>query len=125
MPPTLCPRFRSQSDPHRALAVRTCPCAYACWCDVRRYAWSPIFFFLVILTGSVLVFLGLSAASVRNVLHIAIAKPFFLGDIIHIHTANAPGGIGESITGFVENFTFAHIVIRSFDVRAAVSWSPL
>ena len=28
-----------------------------------------------------------------------------------------PGGIGISVTGFVENITFSHVVIRSFDLK--------
>ena len=36
---------------------------------------------------------------------------------MHIHPENTPGGLGESITGFVENFTFSHVVIRAFDCK--------
>ena len=81
------------------------------------FRWAEILFLLVLVASGSLVTIGLSGASVSNVLHLAISKPFFLGDIVHVHSAIQPGGIGQSITGFVENITFSHVVIRAFDVK--------
>jgi len=56
------------------------------------------------LGGSVIAFFTLG---MKNLLSIVVSKPFYLGDIIEV----------GAILGFVENFTWSHIVIRDFGCK--------
>merc|ERR1712060_608251 len=54
----------------------------------------------------------------QNLLQIVLARPFYLGDIIAVRDPGArPGGPPMCLTGFVENFTWSHIVIRDFECK--------
>jgi len=59
----------------------------------------------------------MTAPAFQNLARIAISKPFYLGDIVNLHKADEKGGIGGNVTGFIENFTFSYIVVRSFDLK--------
>jgi len=85
--------------------------------DDPGFDWQEILFFIVFACGSLLLYIGCTADACRNLFNIALAKPFYLGEIIHLHDADSAGGLGKNVTGFVENFTFHHIVIRGFDLK--------
>ena len=82
-----------------------------------EFAWDRVLFFTLLLASGALLAIGCSGDAVRNVLFLAISKPFFLGDIVHVHPATSAGGMGESVAGFVECITFSHVVIRAFDCK--------
>lgn len=82
-----------------------------------NFEWAEVLFFLTLACTAVITWAGCEGAALRNVIHLTFARPFFLGDIIHVHTCQQPGGIGASIAGFVENITFSHVVIRAFDLK--------
>jgi len=81
------------------------------------FEWPEILFFIMLAATAVISWAGCEGGALRNVMHLTFAKPFLLGDIVHIHDSGKPGGIGASIAGFVENITFSHVVIRSFDLK--------
>merc|ERR1712061_945906 len=49
----------------------------------------------------------------KNIVQIAVAKPFYVGDIISTDLGNPK----EVVTGFVENLTLFHVVIRDFGAK--------
>lgn len=51
--------------------------------------------------------LAFFTTGIKNLISIVVSKPFYLGDIIEV----------DGIIGFVENFTWSHIVIRDFGCK--------
>jgi len=85
--------------------------------DEPEFNWQHTLLFLWIGCGTLLLFVGMTAPAFQNLARIAISKPFYLGDIVNLHKADEKGGIGGNVTGFIENFTFSYIVVRSFDLK--------
>lgn len=82
------------------------PCSlFACWYFGVDMGKNNFLFLGVLgLISSGMVFF---TTGMRNLTSIVISKPFYLGDIIEV----------GSIIGFVENFTWSHIVIRDFGCK--------
>ena len=82
--------------------------------DKQTFDYSLMTIILGIFSGTILTSLGVSPAALRNMIHMTISKPFYVGDLISVHSGTS-NKVASSINGLVENFTFQHIVIRSFD----------
>jgi len=82
--------------------------------DKQTFDYSLMTIILGIFSGTILTSLGVSPAALRNMIHMTISKPFYVGDLISVHGGTS-NKVASSINGLVENFTFQHIVIRSFD----------
>jgi len=62
--------------------------------------------------GTVLSAVGITPAAVRNLVHLTMSKPCFIGDVVSVY----PGSDHvRRVSGFIESFTFTHVVIRSFE----------
>jgi hypothetical protein len=71
------------------------------------FEWPELLFIIMLSATAAISWAGVEGAAIRNVVHLVFAKPFLLGDIVHLNGCQSPGGNGASITGFVENITFS------------------
>ncbi|MCL1988948.1 MAG: mechanosensitive ion channel family protein [Firmicutes bacterium] len=99
---------------HRKFTKNVLSVAVAFAGAILAFSWFPQFtdFAMALLAGSGFVALAIGLAAQEslsnafNGLFISISKPFEVGDRIHLVNAN--------ITGFVEDITIRHTVIRTF-----------